>query len=115
MVWGSIPGEPEQILLGGFFRRAIGDFTPPRDLLKMIRMGPHQLEETTQSDGDEHEPGDDLKSKGASGCGVLLYRMSPALYSRPFILFHAAYQSLAIACCASSSDIAPPQTARWRK
>ena len=53
----TIPGEPEQVLLGGFFRRAIGDFTPPRDLLRMIKMGPHQLEETTQSDGDEHEPG----------------------------------------------------------
>ena len=54
-VRATIPGESEQILLGGFFRRAIGDFTPPRELLKMIKMGPGQLKKMAQSGGDTLE------------------------------------------------------------
>lgn len=49
----TIPGAPEQILLGGFFRRVIGDFTLPRDLLKMIKQYPRQLEQMAQSGGHD--------------------------------------------------------------
>jgi hypothetical protein len=51
-VRATIPGEAEQILLGGFFRRAIGDFTPPRELLKMIKTGSRQLKKMAQSGED---------------------------------------------------------------
>lgn len=49
----TIPGAPEQILLGGFFRRVIGDFTPPRDLLAMMKRFPQQHERMRRSGGDE--------------------------------------------------------------
>jgi len=52
----SMPGAPEQVLLGGFFRRAIGDFTPPRDLLNVIKRSPRQLEQMAQSGGEEDAP-----------------------------------------------------------
>lgn len=53
----TIPGAPEQILLGGFFRRAIGDFTLPRDLLKMIKQYPRHLEQLAQSGSHDDKQG----------------------------------------------------------
>src|SRR3990170_2626170 len=49
----TISGMPEQVLLGGFFRRAIGDFTPPRELLRMIKQFPHQLRKMADGEGDK--------------------------------------------------------------
>lgn len=40
------PGEiPEQVLLSGFFRRLMGDFTPPGELLRMIKKYPEQMKQ----------------------------------------------------------------------
>lgn len=42
---GLAAGIPEQVLLSGFFRRLMGEFTPPGELLRMIKKYPEQMQQ----------------------------------------------------------------------